>query len=389
MSFVDNICNSVEKKERNYHAMAPEIVMTSSFYFENFEEYISACENEVSSYVYTRGNNPTTEMLEEKLAALEGGERCKVFGSGMGAIGAALFTLLKSGDHVLLINTVYGTAVSLMKYFHKFGVSYDVVNATDMDTIKDALKENTKVVYFESPSSQKFEMIDLEKIAKVAKEKHIYTVIDNTWATPIFQNPLKYGIDLVIHSCSKYIGGHSDIVCGAIVGSKDIVEDIEKNGYMYLGSTCSPINSYLALRGLRSMPARMRSFDESIKKIINHFSLDKRIKKIHHPYCGDENQKAIANKYLTGYGSLFAIDLADSDIDKLKEFVDRLKVFTLGVSWGGFESLVLPVFKGTNREDLKQRGLDITHIRMYVGLEDPDSLIKDIEKSLDAVYSKV
>lgn len=388
MKYIDNICNEVEKEERRYHAMAPEIVMTSSFYFEDFNDYVESCKNEVSSYVYTRGNNPTTENIEKKLAALEEGEKCKMFASGMGAISATLFTLLKNGDHVLLINTVYGTAVSLIKYLAKYGVTCDIINSTDVNYIERSVKENTKVIYFESPSSQKFEMIDLEAIANIAKKRSIYTVIDNTWATPLYQNPLKYGINVVIHSCSKYIGGHSDIVGGAVIGKKEIVEEIESTGYMYLGSTCSPFNSYLALRGLRTMPVRMRNYHNSIKTVLDSLSTDKRIKKIHHPYCGDEYQKQLADKYLDGYGSLFAIDLADSDLNKLKIFVDSLQVFTLGVSWGGFESLVLPVFKGSNEKDIINRGLEPTHVRMYVGLENPETLIKDIKNALDIAYGK-
>lgn len=386
MKYLENVCTEVERNKKIYHPISPEIVMTSSFYFQNFQEYVEACKNEAQSYVYTRGNNPTTELLEKKLATLEGGQRCKVFASGMGAISASLFTLLSSGDHVLLLNTVYGTAKSTIQYMEKYGVTYDVLNSTDLKDIERALKDNTKMIYFESPSSQKFELVDLGEVSKIAKERGIYTVIDNTWASPLFQNPLKYGIDVVIHSCSKYISGHSDAVAGAVISSDEIISDIEDHGFMYLGSTCSPINTFLLLRGLRTLPVRMNKFNDSIKKILDVLKEDDRIEKIYHPYVGDDYQKELANKYLSGYGSLFAIDLKDPDLDKLARFVETLKIFTLGVSWGGFESLVLPVFKGDNQQSIIDRGLSLTHVRMYVGLENPDSLIEDVKNALDSVY---
>ena len=215
MTDFDTICNEVQKKKRTYRPMSPEIVLTSSFYFDDFNEYAEATSNEFEHYVYTRGTNPTTELLEEKLAKMEEGERCKVFASGMGAISATFFTMLKANDHVIFVNTVYGTTVSLIRYMERYQISYDIVNSTDTDVILSYIKDETHIIYMESPSSQKFELIDLEAIAKVAKQKDIITVIDNTWATPIYQRPLVHGIDIVIHSCSKYIGGHSDIVAGA------------------------------------------------------------------------------------------------------------------------------------------------------------------------------
>lgn len=386
MKYLENVCTEVAKSKKLYHPVSPEIVMTSSFYFDDFQEYVEACKNEAQSYMYTRGNNPTTELLEQKLEDLEGGQRCKVFASGMGAISASLFTLLSSGDHVLLLNTVYGTAKSTIQYMKKYGVTCDVLNSSDLDDIEAALKENTKMIYFESPSSQKFELVDLEGVSKLAKARGIYTVIDNTWSSPLFQNPLKHGIDVVIHSCSKYISGHSDTVAGAVISSAEIIADIEDHGYMFLGATCSPLNAFLLLRGLRTLPVRMNKFNDSIKRILDVLKEDERIEKIYHPYVGDAYQKELANKYLSGYGSLFAIDLKDPDLDKLARFVETLKTFTLGVSWGGFESLVLPVFKGDNQQSIIDRGLNLTHVRMYVGLENPDSLIEDIKNALDIVY---
>lgn len=385
----ENICCEVERTaQRNFIPMAPEIVQTSSFYFSNYEEFMDASEDEKNHYVYTRGSNPTTESLEKKLAKLEGGEKCKVFASGMGAIAATFFSLLNQGDHILMINTVYGEAVSLTTHMKKFGITADRIDVQDASEIEKYLKTETKLIYFESPSSQKFELLDLDKVTSIAKKRSIYTVIDGTWASPIFQKPLQHGLDLVIHSLSKYIGGHSDIVGGAVIGKASLVDRIFEHGHQGLGAVSSPFNSWLAIRGLRTLPLRMKHLSKTITEIIDELEKDSRIAKIYHPHCGGENQKRLAEKYLSGYGSLFAIDLVDDDFEKVKVFVNSLEIISIGVSWGGFESLALPAYKGNNLENLKSRGLPKTHIRMYLGLEEPESVLKDITQALDKAYGK-
>lgn len=387
--YVENICCEVEKgTQKQYHPMVPEIVQTSSFYYQNYEDFIAASEDEKNHYVYTRGTNPTTEILEKKLAKLESGEKCKVFSSGMGAIAATMFTLLEKGDNVIMVNTIYGEALALVQYMEKFGLSVTKIDVEKTDEIENYITDETKMIYFESPSSQKFELLDLEKIAAFAKPNNIYTVIDNTWSSPLFQHPLLHGIDLVIHSCSKYVGGHSDIVAGAVIGNEALVDDIFENGHQSLGAVSSPFNSWLAIRGLRTLAVRMKYQNESIIHVLDGLKEDSRIAKIFHPYCGSAEQQELANKYLSGYGSLFAINLVDEDFEKLKVFVNALQVVTIGVSWGGFESLALPSYKGNNLEKVKKRGLSPAHIRMYVGLEDPQSIVEDIQQALTIAYGE-
>jgi len=385
-----NICTEVDKMQNEtYVPMSAPIVQTSSFYFANYEDFIGVSEDEKNHYVYTRGSNPTTKSLELKLAQLEGGEQCKVFASGMAAISATLFTLVSAGDHILMLNTVYGEAVAFAKYMSKFGVSVDRVDVETMSDIENNIKETTKIIYFESPSSQKFELLNLSAIADLAKARHIYTVIDATWASPIFQHPLAAGIDIVIHSLSKYIGGHSDIVGGAVIGKRSVVDSIFEHGHQSLGAVSSPFNSWLALRGLRTLPVRMQHLSKAITMLLDGLAGDQRIKRIYHPYIANETQRQLADKYLSGYGPLFAIDLTDESFEKLKIFVDALEVMSIGVSWGGFESLVLPAFKGNNAANLAERGLPVSHIRMYLGLEDPSTVLSDIKQALDKAYGAV
>lgn len=386
---IDDICNAISFDRPDYHSVSPEIVMTSSFRFTDFDDYVQASQNEFDAFVYTRGTNPTTALLEEKLAKLEGGEKAKVFASGMGAISATLFSFLNKGDHVLFVNTVYSTTLSYIKFMKRYGVDWTVVNTSSINEIAAALRENTRVLYFESPSTQKFEMVDLQEISRLAKKDHILTVIDNTWSTPIFQNPLRFGIDLVLHSCSKYIGGHSDIVCGVVIGSQELIRQIEKSGYIYLGSTCSPMNSYLALRGLRTLPIRMRTLQKNVCQVLDFLKQDGRIEHIFHPYCGDAYQRELAERYLSGYSSLFSFQLKDKNLQNYKRFINGVTEFVLGVSWGGYESMILPAFKGTNQISLKERGLDVTHTRMYVGLNSPQTLITALKSTLDQVYGPI
>lgn len=382
-----DICtHESESNIGEYSAVSMPIVQTSSFKFNSYEDFLDIVSDEKNSYMYTRGSNPTTKLIENRLAKLEGGEACKVFSSGMAAITSTLFTMLKSGDHILTIGTIYGQTVSFIKYLSKFNVSYSNIASDEKMDIESAIKENTKVIYIESPSSQHMRLYDLEVISKIAKKNNIITIIDNTWSTAIFQKPIEWGIDIVIHSCSKYIGGSSDVVAGAVISKRDIVDDIFENGHQTLGGVSSPFNSWLLLRSLTTLPIRMKQHDESVRKVIDFLKSDSRIKAIYHPYCSEGKQKELAKKYLSGYSSLLSFELVDNDFNKLIKFVDSFKLFTIGVSWGGFESLILPANKGINHEDLKARGIGESHIRLYVGLEDPESLIDDIKTALDKIY---
>ncbi|MCC0648163.1 aminotransferase class I/II-fold pyridoxal phosphate-dependent enzyme [Clostridioides sp. ZZV15-6598] len=383
-----NICTHFGENEiGSYKPITPPIVQTSTFSFDSYEQFLDICNDEKNSYMYTRGTNPTTQLLEKRLAQLEGGEGCKVFSSGMAAISSTLLTLLQNGDHVISLNIIYGQATTFMNSLSKYGIEHTNVFVKSMEDIEDNIQENTKIIYMESPSSQLMELLDLEAITKIAKEKNIITVIDNTWATPIFQKPIKHGVDVVIHSCSKYIGGNSDVVSGAVISTNKIIDEIFDFAHQNLGAVNSPFNSWLLLRGLRTLPMRLNYQQQSVKKVINFLQQDDRIEIVNHPFCGNKRQKELANKYLLGYASLLSFVIKENDFDKLKKFVNSLKLFQIGVSWGGYESLVLPAFKGINQEQLEKRKMSKMHVRLYVGIEDADSLIEDLKQALDSIYN--
>jgi cystathionine beta-lyase/cystathionine gamma-synthase len=385
---INNICTHFAENEiSNFNSTVFPLVQTSNFKFNTYEDFMSKTDNEKDNFIYTRGSNPTTSLLEKRLACLEGGERAKVFSSGMAAISATVLSLIETGDHLLSINTIYGQANRFFTSLKKYGVEHSNVKGYSGRDIEKYIKDNTKIIYLESPSSQFMELVDLESISYLAKKRNIVTIIDNTWATPIFQNPLKYGIDICIHSMSKYINGNSDVVSGVVISNENTIDKIADYGFMNFGAVNSPFNSWLTTRSLTTLNLRMKQHEESVKKVIDFLSTNKNVKVIYHPYATkDYTQKKLSEKYLDGYGSLLSFELKDKDINKMIKFVNNLKIFSIGVSWGGFESLILPAYKGGNEDDLKNRGMSITHIRLFIGLEETNSLINDLKQSFDTVY---
>lgn len=252
----ETICQHFfEDNSKYYGAVTPPIIQTTLFTFHTYEEFMNASSHERENHLYTRGVNPTTEILEKKIAQLECGEQAKVFSSGMGAISATLFTLLSAGDHILLVNNIYGPAVSYSKILSKYQVEYTNIYVEEAYEIEQHIKENTKLIYFESPSTQLMYMLDVETIVKIAHKYNILTMTDNTWSTPLYQKPITYGVDIVVHSCTKYIGGHSDVMAGVVVSKKEIVDQIFEIGHQFQGAVIGPFESWLLIRGLRTLAA--------------------------------------------------------------------------------------------------------------------------------------
>lgn len=387
MSMKDStICEHYFENNKNYYgAVTPPIIETSLFTFKTFEEFIMSSTNERNNYLYTRGVNPTTEIFEKKIAELERGERAKAFSSGMGAISATLFSLLKSGDHILLVNNVYGPATNYSSLLSKFGVESSNVFIEDAKELENYVKTNTKIIYYESPSTQMMQMLDVEEIVRIAKKHNILTMTDNTWSTPIYHKPLTYGVDISIHSCTKYIGGHSDVVAGIVISSNDIIDKIFEYGHQFQGAVLGPLEAWLLIRGLRSLPARLEYQKNTTSKVVDFLKSNNKIKKINHYLCYSGKQKELASKYLNGYTSLLSFELYRDDFDSICKFVNKCKVFQIGVSWGGYESLILPQYNGKNEDYLNNIKIPKSLIRLYIGLEDPDDLISDLSNALESI----
>ncbi|KHO62704.1 cystathionine beta-lyases/cystathionine gamma-synthase [Thermoanaerobacter sp. YS13] len=387
------ICTSFGEDVENYYgAISPPIFETSLFVFKSFQDIEKAFLAENMNYVYTRGLNPTVEILEKKIAALERGESCKCFSSGMAAISACFTTFTKQRDHILFINNVYGPTIKFAKYLKKYGVEYSMVLVNDennerelFNEIENAIRKNTKIIYIESPGTFTFKLIDLEKVSYIAKKNKIITIIDNTWATPLFQKPLQFGIDISIHSCSKYISGHSDVLGGAVISRKEIIEKIFFEGFQLGGGVIGPFEAWLLIRGLRTLPLRMKQHQENALKIAEFLEQHKKIEKVNYPGLKSNNFYELGKKQLKGYSGLMSFHLKVNNIEQIIKFVNSLKIFKIGVSWGGYESLVLPAYHSNNIQELQEWGIPINLVRLSIGLEDVNLLIKDLENALASI----
>lgn len=378
-----SICTHLgDDYERFSGAVVPPIFENSLFIFEKFEDIIESFKQEREHYLYTRGTNPTVEILEKKIAALEHGESCKCFSSGMAAISSAMTTFLKKGDHILFVNNIYGPALKYARYIEKYGVEYSIALDTDIESIGSAVRANTKVIYLENPGTMTFKMLDLKAVSDLAGSKDIVTIIDNTWATPIFQKPLELGIDISVHSCTKYISGHSDVVAGAVISSKKIMDRIFYNEFQLHGGNVGPFEAWLIMRGIRTLPLRMEKHQESGLKVARFLENHSSVRKVNYPGLESSPDYELGKKQLKGYSGLMSFELESDSFESIKEVINTCKVFKIGVSWGGYESLILSPNHGDNTEELRKSGIYPGLIRISVGLEGVDSIINDLDNAL-------
>lgn len=333
-------------------------------------------------WVYTRVSNPTTDIVEQKIAALENGEACLAFSSGMGAISAAIMHYLEKDSHVVAVASAYGpTRNFLERYMNRFGVTVTYVTGSDAAEIEAAIRPNTTLIYLESPSSILFVIQDLQAVAALAKKHGIHTVIDNSYCTPIFQNPLDFGIDLVVHTASKYLGGHSDIVAGVVVGSKAEIEAIQHRERELFGAVQSPFDSYLMLRGVRTLATRMKAHFANAMEMVDWFSKMDIVKEVIYPYHPSHPQYELAKKQMRGAGGLISV-VFDLPGETLVRIGEELQCFHVGPSWGGYESMYVPLGASMQADDATcKKGL----ARMHIGQEDPDTLKEDWETVLKKV----
>ena len=375
-----------EDRQKYFNAMAPPVIQTSNFVFDTLDDFRKAIVDELSHTIYTRGNNPTNHILRKKLAALEGTEDALVFGSGAAAIAAAVIGNVASGDHVVCVRAPYSWTYKLLTQFlTRFGVNHTFVDGRSISEIEAALQDNTKLLYLESPNSITLELQDLQACAALAKRKGIVTIVDNSYASPIFQQPARLGIDLIVHSGTKYLAGHSDVVVGVLCGSKAMVKKIFDSEYMTLGLILSPADAALVIRGLRTLPLRMQRSFESAQKIVARLEEHPAVERVIYPYAESFPQYELAKKQMSGAGGLFSVLFKAKDIAAMEAFFHRLQRFLLAVSWGGYESLALPfcAFYGVPGRD--DSVIPWNLVRFYIGLEDPDWLWEDLEKGIEVL----
>jgi len=374
-----------EERERYFGAVAPPIVQSSIFAFPSVEAMRTGFRDEFGRHVYTRGNNPTVEILRRKVAALEGAEDCLMFGSGAAAISAGVIACVAGGDHVVCIARPYSWTRAVLKdLLGRFGVATTFVDGTDVANFEAALTERTRLIVLESPNSMTFEQQDLAAVAALARARGIRTLCDNSYATPLNQSPIALGIDLVAHSATKYLNGHSDVVAGVLCGSTELVREVFRGPYMTLGAILAPHDAWLMIRGLRTLPIRMQRIAATTAVVLAYLEAHPRVRRVHSPQASDNAQLGLTERQLKGASGLLTIELATDEVAAVERFCDGLTRFLMTVSWGGYESLAFPVCAVFPRDAAMRpaQGVPLNFVRLSIGLEEPDVLVGDLEAAL-------
>jgi len=373
-----------EDREKYFNAITPPVFQTSNFAFRNVAELKKAIASEKESYIYSRGNNPTTDILCNKIAALEDTEEALAFSSGMAAISSAVISFVGSGDHIVSVRNNYSWANILMtRFLPRFGVETTFVDGREAENFRKAIRKNTKLFYLESPNSLTFELQDIEAVAKIARTNGITTLIDNSYSSPLTQSPASMGIDIILHSASKYIGGHSDIVAGIVCASSVNITRLFNNEYLGLGGIISPFNAWLMLRGLRTLPARIDRISVTTTRVVEYLEKHPMVEEVLYPLSPRHPQHELAVRQMLKPTGLLSVNLAIHDTGKTEIFVNSLKQFLIGVSWGGHESLVFPAMSFD--DERTKEGYSSNLIRFYIGLDEPESLINDLDQAFKKI----
>ncbi|GAB2775626.1 bifunctional L-alanine/L-glutamate racemase [Rhabdobacter roseus] len=375
-----------EDRSQYFNAVVPPIIQTSNFAFNSFADLRSAYRDEMSTYVYSRGINPTVDILRRKLAALDGAEDALVFNSGASAIYCAVMANVRSGDHIVSVQRPYIWAARLFdNVLPRFGVLTTYVDGTLVENIEKALRPETRIIYLESPNTLTYELQDLAAVAELARARGILTIIDNSYCTPLYQKPHALGIDLSLQSATKYIGGHSDTLAGVLTGPKALLKKIFDEQLLNTGSHIPPFDAWLLLRGLRTLPMRLERVSQTTRQVVKYLKQHPKIERVLYPFDEDFPQRELARQQMNGAGGLLTILLKADSHAQIERFTFALHCFLVAVSWGGHESLILPQAGGMDPADFDPAVERHRLARLYIGLEDADYLIRDLEQALEVL----
>ncbi len=373
-----------EDREDYYNAIAPPIIQTSNFAFNTVDDLRKAFEDEMGSYIYSRGINPTVDILRKKLAALDSAEDALIFNNGAAATYAGVMANVKSGDHIVCVEHPYSWTKHLFdKILPRFGVTTTYIDGRGIANFERAILPHTSLIYLESPTSWYFELQDLAAVAKLARAEGIVTLIDNTHCSPLYQRPIELGIDICMQTATKYIGGHSDTLGGVLTGSAAMMRKIFLSEYMCIGSGIQPFNAWLLLRGLRTLPARLERITRSTKTVWEFLKDHPKVESVIYPFDPEFDQYELAKQQMQEAPGLISIFVKLYSWEAIEDFCNGLKNFKMAVSWGGHESLIIPKISMMPREAFDPNKKDHRMIRIYVGLEDPEYLIKDLTLTFD------
>ena len=372
-----------EEREHYYNAVSAPIIQTSNFVFNKVSDLTKAFEDEMSGYLYSRGLNPTVEILRKKLAALDGAEDCLVFNSGASAIFAGVLANVKAGDHIVSVKAPYTWAWKMFDIvLPRFDITTTYIDGTKIENWEKATQPNTTLYYLESPNSWDFALQDIKAVCTLAKPKGIITFIDNSYCTPIYQNVIEMGIDMAMQTATKYIGGHSDTLGGVLSGSKAMIKKIFDSEYLNIGSGIQPFNAWLLIRGLRTLPARLERITRTTGEVLKFLKSHPKIEGVIFPLDNSFPQYELAKRQMKNACGLMTIILKTEKRESIVRFCESLKHIMMAVSWGGHESLAIPKCAGIPESEFNAGNREHRYVRLYVGLEDAAYLIEDLKQAL-------
>ena len=374
-----------------YGTLAMPIYQTSTFIFDSAEQGGRRFALEEDGYIYTRLGNPTTTVLENKIAALEEGEAAVATSSGMGAISSTLWTVLKAGDHIVTDKTLYGCTFALMNHgLTKFGVEVTFVDTSNLDEVKKAMKKNTRVVYLETPANPNLKIVDLEALAKLAHTNpNTLVIVDNTFATPYMQKPLKLGVDIVVHSVTKYINGHGDVIAGLVITNKELADQIRFVGLKDMtGAVIGPQEAYYIIRGMKTFEIRMERHCKNARAVADFLNKHPKIQKVYYPGLETHPGYEIAKKQMKDFGAMISFELKGG-FEAGKALLNNLSLCSLAVSLGDTETLIQHPASMTHspytKEEREAAGITDGLVRLSVGLENVEDIIADLEQGLEKI----
>ncbi|MDH7508308.1 MAG: PLP-dependent aspartate aminotransferase family protein [Methanomassiliicoccales archaeon] len=377
-----------ERTNEIHGAVTTPIFQSSTFYFPTDDDKTWEGQVPDGSYIYTRYGNPTIRAAEDKIAALEGAEKGLAFSSGMAAITTTLMTFLRKGDHVVSIRDIYGGTFSFMKNeLPKMGISVRFVDSSNPAEILEAIHEAPKIVYIESPTNPMLRIVDIPKIADAAHKTGAIVIADNTFATPVNQNPISMGVDIVVHSCTKYLNGHSDLIAGAVVGRKSHIDEIAKKRIV-LGGVLDPFGAFLLLRGLKTLVVRMKKHNENGYAIAQYLEAHKKVERVYYPGLESHPQHALAKSLMRGFSGMVSFEVAGGR-KGAEAVLKSLRLIKRATSLGGVESLAsMPVntsHAALSRAEREQLGIKDSLVRLSIGIEDAEDLMVDLDQALQHV----
>ena len=387
-SIYTEVIHAGEEQGKHFGSISVPIYNASVFAFDDADEAAAIHNFEKEGYFYGRLGNPTQEALEKAVCQLERGESALAFASGMAAVTAALLTVLKAGDHIVAPESHYSTTGSFFEYLSEsFNIETTYIDQTDAENYRNAIRENTKVLYIETPSNPTLKITDIAAVAKIAQENGITTICDNTFATPFNQSPLALGVDVVLHSATKYFGGHSDLTAGMIAGKKDFVEKARLKTTKLFGGNIAPQTAWLVLRGIKTLALRMERHNANAQRIAEFLQEHPKVSQVNYPGLASHPNHEIAKKQMRGFGGMISFDVGT--VEAGKTLLNNVRLCTLATSLGGVETIIQHsasmTHAGLSPEQRLKAGVTDGLIRFSVGIENADDIISDLEQALDKI----